>query len=190
MREAFTTTPGRFGATVDGLVKQVLALQAEAVPRAMFMAANLGRTEAVKALAAVDPEPADTGQLRRSFVVVRLVGGAVLQNTAEHAAFMEFGTRPHWAPIGPLLAWARRKLRGMGRPGAGKQGPIQRVSKKTREAAVRALAFGAQRSIAAKGTKPRGFYAAASAKFPEFVERALLHELNKLAAAGLRRGLS
>ena len=30
--------------------------------------------------------------------------------TAEHAAFVRYGTRPHWAPIAPLKAWAAWKL--------------------------------------------------------------------------------
>jgi hypothetical protein len=29
---------------------------------------------------------------------------------AEHAPYVQSGTRPHWAPIGPLKAWARRKV--------------------------------------------------------------------------------
>lgn len=30
--------------------------------------------------------------------------------TAKHAAIVRTGTRPHWAPIGPLKEWARWKL--------------------------------------------------------------------------------
>jgi len=29
---------------------------------------------------------------------------------AEHAPYVQFGTRPHWPPIAPLKAWARRKV--------------------------------------------------------------------------------
>lgn len=30
--------------------------------------------------------------------------------TAAHRVFVRFGTRPHWAPIGPLKEWAKVKL--------------------------------------------------------------------------------
>lgn len=30
--------------------------------------------------------------------------------STEYAEAVEFGAAPHWAPIGPLLAWARKKL--------------------------------------------------------------------------------
>ena len=50
-----------------------------------------------------------------------------------YAASVEFGSVPHWAPIGPLKLWAKRKL---GDEGA---------------------AYAVQKTIAKKGTKPQPF---------------------------------
>ena len=52
---------------------------------------------------------------------------------AKHAPFVQFGTRPHWAPIAPLRAWARRKL---GDASAG---------------------YAVQKKIAREGTDPQDF---------------------------------
>jgi len=53
-----------------------------------------------------------TGRLENSFIST--VDGAKHEvrvwPTAGHAIFVRLGTRPHWAPIGPLKAWARVKL--------------------------------------------------------------------------------
>ncbi|MFH1745561.1 MAG: hypothetical protein ABIG44_00820 [Planctomycetota bacterium] len=53
-----------------------------------------------------------TGQLERSFVSeIDPHGPSVkVYPTAAHSMFVRMGTRPHWAPIGPLKAWARWKL--------------------------------------------------------------------------------
>lgn len=52
------------------------------------------------------------GTLDSSFVVDvdRAKLEANIYPTAEHAAFVREGTPPHWAPIGPLRAWAAAKL--------------------------------------------------------------------------------
>jgi len=50
-----------------------------------------------------------------------------------YAASVEFGSVPHWAPIGPLKQWAKRKL---GDEGA---------------------AYAVQKTIAKRGTKPQPF---------------------------------
>jgi len=53
-----------------------------------------------------------TGDLERSFVVE--VNDAQMEArvypTAKHRMFVRMGTRPHWAPIGPLKRWAAAKL--------------------------------------------------------------------------------
>lgn len=46
----------------------------------------------------------DTGALKQS---VHAVGPRIVLD-APHAQVIELGARPHWAPLGPLLAWARR----------------------------------------------------------------------------------
>lgn len=53
-----------------------------------------------------------TGALESSFVTepephkLRVL----VYPTAEHAMYVRMGTRPHWAPIGPLKLWAAAKL--------------------------------------------------------------------------------
>jgi HK97 gp10 family phage protein len=60
--------------------------------------------------------------------VTYIVGTAL-----KYAAAVEFGSVPHWAPIGPLKQWAKRKL---GDEGA---------------------AYAVQKTIAKRGTKPQPF---------------------------------
>jgi len=52
-----------------------------------------------------------TGALDSSFVVEATTPlERQIYPTAEHAGFIRDGTRPHWAPIAPLRAWAAVKL--------------------------------------------------------------------------------
>lgn len=53
-----------------------------------------------------------TGVLANSFVVMADEARfrVEIYPTAIHSMFVRMGTRPHWAPIGPLKAWAARKL--------------------------------------------------------------------------------
>lgn len=93
---------------------------------------------------------------------------------APHAAAVEFGSRPHWAPIGPLVAWV--KLRGMqgisGRGKVRKTATPQQHRVASQLAAMSrngsnavgdpyAIAKAIQRAIAVNGTKPH-FYMRAS----------------------------
>lgn len=56
--------------------------------------------------------PVDRGILRASILPeVRSEGRTVqgvIGSNQQHAPFMEFGTRPHWPPLGALAVWARR----------------------------------------------------------------------------------
>jgi hypothetical protein len=63
--------------------------------------------------------PVNTGLLRASIATDVTTGtslGAAIRGTvftgaqAPYAPYVEEGTAPHWAPIGPLLLWARRVL--------------------------------------------------------------------------------
>ena len=55
-----------------------------------------------------------TGKLEESVRYVTEVKGKRIEMTvgptAEHRFFVRYGTRPHWAPIAPLKAWAAVKL--------------------------------------------------------------------------------
>jgi len=75
----------------------------------------------------------DTGGLSESIKVKKIPKGYQVKAEAPHAIYIEYGTLPHWAPIAPLKAWARRKL---GDEGA---------------------AYAVQRKIAEKGTKAKPF---------------------------------
>ena len=58
----------------------------------------------------VDFDKVDTGFLIRSGNVERSPGKRTIVYAAPYASDVEFGTMPHKAPFGPILAWVRRKL--------------------------------------------------------------------------------
>jgi len=76
---------------------------------------------------------------------------------AEHAPYVQSGTRPHWAPIAPLKAWARRKL---GDASAG---------------------YAVQKKIAREGTDPQDVLTGPARKLardtPEMLEDAIADNL-------------
>ena len=91
--------------------KQMVAAAASTHKMVMRQIGNLG--EFVKFLCRI--ELADvryTGALEESFVVEMRPAdlAAWVYPTAGHAMYMRMGTRPHWAPIGPLKRWAAVKL--------------------------------------------------------------------------------
>lgn len=59
----------------------------------------------------VDKAPKAFGPLRESIHVVDQANGARIVADAPHAAALEVGSRPHWAPLQPLIEWVI--LRGM-----------------------------------------------------------------------------
>lgn len=129
---------------------------------AMFIAAHLTRNESVRQIGLVEPfVPVDTGLMRGSYRVERVAGGAVVENTAPHAAVMEYGRKPGNAPWRPLFEWAMRKSRGSTAPG------------ESREKAAGRLAAAAQRAIKRRGIIGRGFHEAAIRQSGEFLRRAL-----------------
>lgn len=158
-------------ASLQELVKR----SQEAARRALLAAAETCRTEVIKAIHATKPyAPIDQGWLNdpnRGWEVGEKADRAFLESRAPHAAFIEFGTKPHWAPLAPLKAWAERKLRAKFRP-------------KDRAAAADRLAYAVQRKIAERGTEGRFFFRRASERFPEIVSLALEDEMNRLATRG------
>lgn len=52
--------------------------------------------------------PVDTGRLRSSIASEFAPWRAQVGTTVFYAPFVEFGTRPHWPPIGALTRWGRR----------------------------------------------------------------------------------
>ena len=106
-----------------------------------------------------------SGLLRGSFVseVQRTDFGVAIDvgTPLEYGAYVEFGTRPHWAPIDPLIRWVERKIQphvlavgvsfetGNAVP-ARKGTKVLRGDARTR--AVLSLAYAIQRAIAKRGT--------------------------------------
>jgi hypothetical protein len=96
---------------LDELVAQATAMQQSIRRIVVDQVGNLGQY--AKYLCRI--ELADvryTGALEQSFVVDIDSQGlkAKVYPTADHAMFTRMGTRPHWAPIGPLKRWAAAKL--------------------------------------------------------------------------------
>lgn len=142
---------------------------------AMRAAAQACLSEVIKQIRATKPyAPIDQGWMNdpaRGWLLEDTKDGAAFESLAPHAVFVEFGTKPHWAPLPPLKAWAERKLRAKFKP-------------KDRAAAAEQLARAVQRKIAARGTEGRYFFARASERFPEIVSNALEDAMTRAAARG------
>lgn len=109
------------------------------------------------------PHPAvDTNELRNSVYTTFIHDGAIVSVQAPHAAFVEYGTRPHTPPLQPLLEWAERK--GLG-PGA-----------------ARAV----QRKIAAVGTAPRHYFTKAVERAKPIIREEILTELASIGFGTVR----
>jgi hypothetical protein len=136
-----------------------------------------------------EPYPAvDTGMLRQSALAEPIPEGAELSVNAPQAAWMEFGTRPHMPPLGPILTWARRKF-GLGaddKKGSLKKGASgPRRTKMQRIAQNERAAYNIARSVQLKiyrhGTAPRGFFSKAMTTIvSDFAPKEVRHELKAL----------
>ena len=188
---------------MDALIRSLdkqWALDAAATQRAAMSAALMGMGQATREMMQRPRPVYDQGGLGAGYRVTPIHDGARLENVAPHAAAQEYGTRPFWAPIQPLIDWARRKYRGksLPTPASGprmalgpaaaskpKLGNVYEAStvphkRAGREAAALVLARGAQHAIARRGIIPKRFHADASKHFPEFMRRALLAELRRV----------
>lgn len=93
--------------------------------------------------------PYQTGALRRSIVPHRVRMAewevvAVGNERQPYAAFMEFGTRPHWPPPEPIRDWVRRA-------------PWRFGIRATDERAIRSIAFWISWAIARRGLAARRY---------------------------------
>lgn len=107
----------------------------------------------------IEQEAVDQGTLKNS-VEIRRPGRLirVVAWTADHAKPVHYGSRPHWAPIAPIMAWVRRNLRTVilsdgGRETRIKPGPAARTVKAP-EAIIRDVAYAVRAKIAKEGTSP------------------------------------
>jgi hypothetical protein len=137
----------------------------KAIIRGMVSAAMRGVHVAVQNIATRNPQtgtpPAvDEGSLMRSVSWHRIPYGAMIVVDAPHASMLEYGTRPHAAPLQPLIDWAKRKF-----------------SVDDKEA--KRIAYAVRGKIKKLGTKPRRYMARTVVELqtkivPEEVERELL----------------
>lgn len=145
-------------ANIDKLSKKTLA-KAEKVIRDSALTVV---AEAKKNISRPYPGGAvDTGTLRSSITyapqevsenrVVYVVGSPV-----HYAPYVEFGTKPHFPPIGDehhgLMRWVLRHARA--RKGAL---PAFKVLKKSRVEEARSIAFAIAKAISRRGLRPRPF---------------------------------
>ncbi len=111
----------------------------------------------------------DGQQLKGSFVGGYLSDDGVsldvmVGSPLEYGAYVEFGTKPHWAPIEPLKLWV--DLHQLDRIEVFiKKGTTTRPSRKIskgkttspRERAINSIAYAIQAAIAKRGTRPQRF---------------------------------
>lgn len=146
----------QFGKEMQGLPDEleravVKGLQSTAMRGVSVVVGEIEKAKAV-----------DSAALKQSVGYKKVADGADIKVDAPHAPFVEYGTRPHWPPLEPLILWATRKLG---------------LSEKDAESAARAI----QVKISKKGTPPKKFMAKAmrqitSKVLPVEIER----EVNKL----------
>lgn len=175
MRSEIKVTPEQLGTAGANAADAFLARLREAAYRATRAAARASVTEVIKEIHATKPyAPIDQGWMNdpeRGWNIEDLAKGSALESTAPHAPFIEFGTKPHWAPLPALEAWASRKLRA-------------KFSPKNRVDAAKAMARKVQFKIARYGTEGRFFFTRASQRFPAVMSAALEAELALLAKGG------
>lgn len=100
----------------------------------------------------------DTGAWRASITPEVAVFGNVVQGVVgsnlEHAPYADLDTKPHWAPIAPLLEWVHRKRLVVGTGASYDIRTRKRISSvQARLDAEYAIARAIQRKIARFGTK-------------------------------------
>lgn len=114
----------------------------------------------------------------------------IVRWSAKHAPFVNFGTRPHWPPLGPILAWVKRNLvrfqdtSGKSvdviRPG----GSIAQRARKSPDSTALRVARAIQAKIAREGTAPVPFAhqgaAVAKQKMPTLLKENIDRRLKNL----------
>lgn len=88
----------------------------------------------------------DMATLVNSVTYTPVADGSIVAVEAPHAAPLEYGARPFFPPVAPLMAWALRK--GLA----------------TDEASAKAIAFAIRGKIAKEGIAPRAFFRRAFAR--------------------------
>jgi hypothetical protein len=92
---------------LPAMLKREVGARSKAVINAQRRAA----TRAVPLLAALTP--VDLGEMKDGWYAQNTTRGAIVGNDAPHAAFIEFGTRPHPVSVegqAKIRAWVLRKI--------------------------------------------------------------------------------
>jgi hypothetical protein len=99
------------------LTRDLPPLLNAACVRGLRSAGLRGVGEVVRQIDNAEPYPGvDTGATRQSAICEPIPEGAELSVNTPQAAWLEFGTRPHMPPLGPILTWVTRKF-GLGMGG-------------------------------------------------------------------------
>lgn len=100
-----------------------------------------------------------SGDANLGEIFAQLEGEAEAVFEAPHAAAVEFGTEPHYPPVGPLIVWARNKL-GLS-------------PKKAKRAG-----YAIQQKIFKEGTLPQPYFRPAIAQFQSELDVLIKEGLN------------
>lgn len=116
----------------------------------------------------MENSPVDTGLYQASWAVNPKSNTHIeLGNSAPHAPIIEYGARPHNAPLGPLLAWAKRVLKSSSQP------PYY-------DEQVQRLARGVQKKIRERGQEPKHVLTDAIPDLIKMVEEEIAKELERI----------
>ena len=150
---------------LDKIEKELASFEKKAtqgLDQTVKTAAVLCVAQAKKNLSRPYPEGAiDTGQLRNNITYEEIITQEGITyrvgTNVSHAPFIEFGTKPHFPPLGDenkgLMRWA---IRHMG-AAKGKTPVFGKVKKADRVDKARSIAFAIAKKIAKYGTPPKPF---------------------------------
>lgn len=128
---------------IGAVLEHLEAEREERVFAAVLEAAHAGVPVLVEA---APRTPGGGPHLNQTIRAEAIPRGAELLVDAPYAAFVERGTRPHWAPIQPLVDWVMKRAAEFGlEPG------------EDLEAAAKRIAYAIRGAIAQRGTKPTWF---------------------------------
>lgn len=178
------------------------------VKKAIVKAARQGKAYIVKFTL-----PIAFRELERSLRVESKGGKVRIVADAPHAAPVETGSRPHWPPLEPLIAWVKlRAMQGHGGSDIGRHGPSRRRGTTTKEhaesianamnafAEIRGgandvddpvhIARAIQIAISRHGTKPHWFMRKALPEIRKFLDVEIRIALNDAGqGTGIGAGL-
>lgn len=104
----------------------------------------------------------DTGELRASGTVAHVDEFLWrVAFTAKHAAFVHYGTRPHWPPLQPIVEWVRRNATKLSSGEVTIRAAPGTPQRNASEAEIQRIARAIQVKISREGTEPVPFLAQA-----------------------------